>query len=75
MSELVIFDVDGLMIDTESVWKNAFDKAGDKYGISNLGDTLFPSLIGKRLEDEQVLLDRLLPSDIQDKLLNEWRQI
>lgn len=75
MSELVIFDVDGLMIDTESVWKNAFDKAGDKYGISNLGDTLFPSLIGKRLEDEQELLDRLLPSDIQDKLLNEWRQI
>lgn len=75
MSELVIFDVDGLMIDTESVWKNAFDKAGDKYGISNLGDTLFPSLIGKRLEDEQVLLDRLLPSDIQDKLLKEWRQI
>ena len=75
MLELVIFDVDGLMIDTESVWKNAFDKAGDKYGIPNLGDTLFPSLIGKRLEDEQVLLDRLLPSDIQDKLLNEWRQI
>lgn len=75
MLELVIFDVDGLMIDTESVWKNAFDKAGDKYGISNLGDTLFPSLTGKRLEDEQELLDRLLPSDIQDKLLNEWRQI
>ena len=75
MLELVIFDVDGLMIDTESVWKNAFDKAGDKYGISNLGDTLFPSLIGKRLEDEQELLDRLLPSDIQDKLLKEWRQI
>lgn len=75
MLELVIFDVDGLMIDTESVWKNAFDKAGDKYGIPNLGDTLFPSLIGKRLENEQELLDRLLPSDIQDKLLNEWRQI
>ena len=53
MLELVIFDVDGLMIDTESVWKNAFDKAGDKYGIPILGDTLFPSLIGKRLEDEQ----------------------
>ena len=75
MLELVIFDVDGLMIDTESVWKEAFDKAGDKYGIPDLGDTLFPSLIGKRLEDEQELLDRLLPSDIQDKLLNDWRQM
>ena len=75
MLELVAFDVDGLMIDTESVWKNAFDKAGDKYGIPNLGDTLFPSLIGKRLEDEQELLDRLLPSDIQNQLINEWRQI
>lgn len=75
MLELVVFDVDGLMIDTESVWKNAFDKAGDKYGIPNLGNTLFPSLIGKRLEDEQGLLDRLLPSDIQNQLINEWRQI
>ena len=75
MLELVVVDVDGLMIDTESVWKNAFDKAGDKYGIPNLGDTLFPSLIGKRLEDEQELLDRLLPSDIQNQLINEWRQI
>lgn len=75
MLKLVVFDVDGLMIDTESVWKNAFDKAGDKYGIPNLGDTLFPSLIGKRLEDEQELLDRLLPSDIQNQLINEWRQI
>ena len=75
MLELVVFDVDGLMIDTESVWKNAFDKAGDKYGIPNLGDTLFPSSIGKRLEDEQEMLDRLLPSDIQNQLINEWRQI
>ena len=75
MLELIVFDVDGLMIDTESVWKNAFDKAEDKYGIPNLGDTLFPSLIGKRLEDEQELLDRLLPSDIQNQLINEWRQI
>ena len=38
MLELVVFDVDGLMIDTESVWKDAFDVVGNKYGISNLGD-------------------------------------
>lgn len=75
MLELVVFDVDGLMLDTESVWKEAFDKAGNKYGISDLGDTLFPLLIGKRLEDEQELLDRLLPSDIQDQVLNDWRHM
>lgn len=75
MLELVVFDVDGLMLDTESVWKEAFDKAGNKYGIPGLGDTLFPSLIGKRLEDEQELLDRLLPGDIQESLLNDWRQM
>ena len=27
------------------------------------------------MEDEQELLDRLLPSDIQNQLINEWRQI
>ena len=75
MLELVVFDVDGLMLDTESVWKEAFDKAGNKYGIPGLGDTLFPSLIGKRLEDEQELLDHLLPGDIQESLLNDWRQM
>ena len=47
MLELVVFDVDGLMLDTESVWKEAFDQAGDKYGIQNMGSTLFPKLIGK----------------------------
>ena len=39
MLELVVFDVDGLMLDTESVWKIAFDKAGDKYGIKDMGST------------------------------------
>ena len=51
MLELVVFDVDGLMLDTESVWKKAFDKAGDKYGIQNMGSTLFPKLIGKSGRD------------------------
>ena len=32
MLELVVFDVDGLMLDTESVWKIAFDQAGNKFG-------------------------------------------
>ena len=75
MLELVVFDVDGLMIDTESVWKDAFDVVGNKYGISNLGDALFSKLVGKRLEDEKEAIDEHIPSEIQEELLDEWREI
>lgn len=69
MLELVVFDVDGLMLDTESVWKEAFDKAGDKYGIQNMGSTLFPQLVGKSSRDEKEVLDRYLSQDNQKLLL------
>lgn len=75
MLELVVFDVDGLMLDTESVWKIAFDKAGDKYGIKDMGSTLFPKLIGKSGRDEKEVLDRYLSSDIQELVIKEWERI
>ena len=75
MLELVVFDVDGLMLDTESVWKKAFDKAGDKYGIQNMGSTLFPKSIGKSGRDEKEVLDRYLSSDIQELVIQEWERI
>ena len=75
MLELVVFDVDGLMLDTESVWKKAFDKAGNKYGIQNMGSTLFPKLIGKSGRDEKEVLDRYLSSDIQELVIKEWESI
>ena len=75
MLELVVFDVDGLMLDTESVWKKAFDKAGDKYGIQNMGSTLFPKLIGKSGRDEKEVLDRYLSQDIQELVIKEWERI
>ena len=75
MLELVVFDVDGLMLDTESVWKKAFDKAGDKYGIQNMGSTLFLKLIGKSGRDEKEVLDRYLSSDIQELVIQEWERI
>ena len=75
MLELVVFDVDGLMLDTESVWKEAFDKAGDKYGIQNMGSTLFPQLIGKSGRDEKEVLDRYLSQDIQELVIKEWERI
>lgn len=75
MLELVVFDVDGLMLDTKSVWKKAFDKAGDKYGIQNMGSTLFSKLIGKSGRDEKEVLDRYLSSDIQELVIQEWERI
>lgn len=75
MLELVVFDVDGLMLDTESVWKEAFDKAGDKYGIQNMGSTLFPQLVGKSSRDEKEVLDRYLSQDNQELIIKEWRNI
>ena len=75
MLELVVFDVDGLMLDTESVWKEAFDKAGDKYGLKDMGSTLFPQLIGKSGRDEKEVLDRYLSQDIQELVIKEWERI
>lgn len=75
MLELVVFDVDGLMLDTENVWKEAFDQAGNKYGIQNMGSTLFPKLIGKSGRDEKEVLDRYLSSDIQELVIKEWERI
>lgn len=75
MLELVVFDVDGLMLDTESVWKEAFDQAGNKYGIQNMGSTLFPKLIGKSGRDEKEVLDRYLSQDIQELVIKEWERI
>lgn len=45
--ELVIFDVDGLMLDTEARWQEAWQKAGEEYGIDNLGTTTFLKCVGR----------------------------
>ena len=75
MLELIVFDVDGLMLDTESVWKEAFNKAGIKYGIQDMGSTLFLQLIGKSGRDEKEVLDRYLSQDIQELVIKEWERI
>lgn len=75
MLDLVIFDVDGLMIDSERVWKDAFEKAGEKYGLAHLGETLFPKIVGKTGKDEKDILDQYLPQNIQSLVVQEWERI
>lgn len=43
--QLVIFDMDGLMIDSEAKWAKGWQKVGDKYGY-DFGPTLFNRLVG-----------------------------
>ena len=52
--ELVIFDVDGLMLDTEARWQKAWQEVGLKHGINDLGETTFLKCVGrngKEVED------------------------
>ncbi|MPM18031.1 Phosphorylated carbohydrates phosphatase [bioreactor metagenome] len=58
--KLVIFDVDGLILDTESVWQKAWQIVGEDYGIKNLGTTIFLDLIGINGKDVESILHEKL---------------
>lgn len=58
--ELVIFDVDGLMLDTEARWQQAWQEVGLKHGIDDLGYTTFLRCVGRNgKEVEQIVYDDL----------------
>ena len=44
LPQLVIFDVDGLLLDTEQVWKQAWRKTADSFGLLNVRDEEFQSV-------------------------------
>lgn len=73
--KLVIFDVDGTLLDTESIWKSTMIEAGQKFGISNLGETVFPKIIGKSGEEEEIILKKEIPHEILEDLVKYWRKI
>lgn len=45
--KLVIFDVDGLMLDTEARWQEAWQKVGERYYIEDLGTKTFLKCVGR----------------------------
>lgn len=47
LPKLIIFDVDGLMLDTESKWQEAWQTVGNRYGVSDLGKTTFMKCVGR----------------------------
>jgi HAD superfamily hydrolase (TIGR01509 family) len=58
----VIFDMDGLMLDTESVAKTAWQRAAVELGYP-ISDDLYLSMLGRDLRDtEDILVESLGPS-------------
>ena len=56
----VIFDVDGLMLNTEFVWLECWMKVGNDHGLPEFGP-LFHKAVGTTGKDIEDMLDRELP--------------
>ena len=63
--QLVIFDVDGLMIDSERIWSEAFEKAGKVLGIPVSGKDIFCEVVGKSGEDSKRIIEKYLHEDTE----------
>lgn len=78
--KLVIFDVDGLLLDTEIVWYQAWQEIGKKHGVSDLGKTIFLNCVGRNgQESKEIVLQELnkysLSLDIMDEVSIYGRSI
>jgi beta-phosphoglucomutase-like phosphatase (HAD superfamily) len=71
--ELIIFDVDGTMLNTEFIWQKAWEYVAEKNGIEKFGK-LFNKAVGTTGDAVTALLNRELP-DVPNRfdLLDEAR--
>ena len=44
--DLVIFDVDGLMLDTERIWQEVWRDVARDYALADVGASLFMKVVG-----------------------------
>lgn len=72
--ELIIFDVDGTMLNTEFIWQKAWEYVAKKHGIKKFGD-LFYKAVGTTGDTVTALLNREL-ADVPNRfdLLEEARR-
>lgn len=73
---LIIFDVDGLMLDTEAVWLEAWGIIGEQLGDANLGKELFMKIVGRSGKEADEIILRSLPHVKEPlKLLDQARDL
>lgn len=58
--DLVVFDVDGTLLNTEARWQEAWATIGEKYGVPDLGVTLFLKCVGKSGKEEIEFIENFL---------------
>lgn len=70
----VIFDVDGLMLNTEFLWQEAWCSVGDEYGVEKFGDVFHRTvgLTGKAVSD--IIDEELGDFPKKEEILAEARQ-
>lgn len=72
--ELVIFDVDGLMLDTEARWQEAWQKVGESHGVDDFGRTTFLKCVGRNgKEVEEIVYHDLSGFENPQIILDEAR--
>ncbi len=71
--EFVIFDVDGLILNTEFLWQKAWNEVGKKYDTPQFGQA-FHKVVGVSGKDaERVLEQELKGVEFREQMLSEAR--
>jgi HAD superfamily hydrolase (TIGR01509 family) len=72
--QAAVFDMDGLMLDTERVGRYTFEKATADFGIT-VGDDVYVQMIGRNWQDsKQIMMAALGPDFPFDELRLCWRK-
>ena len=66
----VIFDMDGVLLDTESVCKICWSRAADEYGIENIQDA-FTKCVGQNTNDTMTVLAPYCNGKVEPKKFYE----
>ncbi|MCH4207163.1 MAG: HAD family phosphatase [Solobacterium sp.] len=72
--ELVIFDVDGTLLNTEFLWQKAWEETGRRHGVEGFGDQIFRKVVGISGKAVENVLEKELPERADRlEILNEAR--
>jgi HAD superfamily hydrolase (TIGR01509 family) len=70
-----IFDMDGLILDSEALAKRAFDTVCKQYGLADLSD-VFMQFVGTNAETGNAVIKNVLDNSIDADVFNQtWRSL